>query len=93
MKMKKYLSRLEKAQDEVVKMMEKFLFEKNNSETKEKIVNEITRCFKENEIITDTLEDAGWEVSFYESKGRFNNISITLKTTIEISFHFKGGEK
>ena len=89
----KYLERLEKTQNEIVERMKSFIFEKNNEETKKEILKEITNCFKKNDIIEkDTLEEAGWEVSFHESGGRFNNIGVSLKTTIELTFYYKGGE-
>ena len=90
----RYFGRLQKAQDEVIEIFKDYIFEKNNSETKEKILKDITKCFKENEIIEeDKLEDSGWEVSFYDHKGRFNDISITLKNSFELTYIIKGGEK
>jgi hypothetical protein len=103
--LQKYLARLQKSQDDVVKMMGNFEYEETNKETEAKILKEVTRIYKDNNVLDDnehTLKEAGWKIEFSGLNDRFNNISMRIKPIIdmEISFYFrdmtekiKGGTK
>jgi hypothetical protein len=88
----RYLQKILDSQEETSKMLETFIFEPENEETKRKILDEITDIFIKNGINMHDLQDIhpdAWKVSFNEKEGRFNSITISLKLDLDLSFDFE----